>query len=222
MLSRQNLPMPLLRVVLQFLSLAVSVMDILVMSQDEASARRTKRARAAEPTIGTDSDVRRRTRTSDTNKTNHDMLVARAGVRQRDDSDHCVTPTGAKLACTPALDLLTATELQLDRHPHPTAGSVPVPLHLSGSDAPQRKGTHKIVTLGITPHRASGSGCGSNRDVPACLKHSGASPGKARCSELIAIDAQSTSPHDLPDVLGCAYRPRRCARCSIRGSVRPG
>ena len=46
MLSRQNLPMPLLRVVLQFLSLAVSVMDILVMSQDEASARRTKRARA--------------------------------------------------------------------------------------------------------------------------------------------------------------------------------
>ena len=37
MLSRQNLPMPLLRVVLQFLSVvAVSVMDILVMSQDEA------------------------------------------------------------------------------------------------------------------------------------------------------------------------------------------
>ena len=47
MLSRQNLPMPLLRVVLQFLSLAVSVMDILVMSQDEAAARRKKRARAA-------------------------------------------------------------------------------------------------------------------------------------------------------------------------------
>ena len=46
MLSRQNLPMPLLRVVLQFLSLAVSVMEILVISQDEASARRTKRARA--------------------------------------------------------------------------------------------------------------------------------------------------------------------------------
>ena len=124
---------------------------------------------------------------------------------QRDDSDHCVTPTGAKLACTFALDLLTATELQLDRHTHPTAVSVPVPLHLSGSCALQRKGTHKIVTLGVTPHRASGSGCGSNRDVPACLKHSGASPGKARCSELIAIDAQSTSPHDLPDVLGCAW-----------------
>ena len=102
------------------------------------------------------------------------------------------------------------------------AVSVPVPLHLSGCNALRRKGTRKRVTLGITPHRASGSGCGSNRDVPACLKHSGASPGKARCSELIAIDAQSTSPHDLPDVLGCAYRPRRCARCSIRGSVRPG
>ena len=41
--------------------------------------------------------------------------------------------------------------------------------------------------------------------VPACLKHSGASPGKARCSELIAIDAQSNSPHDPPDVLGCAW-----------------
>ena len=149
-------------------------------------------------------------------------LVARAGGSQRYDSDHSVMPTGAKLVRTFPLDLLTATELQLDRHTHPTAVSVPVPLHLSGSDAPQRKGTHKIVTLGITPHRASGSGCGSNRDVPACLKHSGASPGKARCSELIAIDAQSTSPHDLPDVLGCAYRPRRCARCSIRGSVRPG
>jgi hypothetical protein len=149
-------------------------------------------------------------------------LVARAGVRQRYDSDHSVMPTGAKLAGTFPLDLLTATELQLDRHTHPTAVSVPVPLHLSGCNALRRKGTRKSVTLGITPHRASGSGCGSNRDVPACLKHSGASPGKARCSELIAIDAQSTSPHDLPDVLGCAYRPRRCARCSIRGSVRPG
>ena len=114
-------------------------------------------------------------------------------------------PTGAKLAGTFALDLLTATELQLDRHTHPTAVSVPVPLHLSGCNALRRKGTRKSVTLGITPHRASGSGCGSNRDVPACLKHSGASPGKARCSELIAVDAQSTSPHDLPDVLGCAW-----------------
>ena len=47
MLSSQNLPVPLLRAVLQFLSLAVSVMDILVMSQDEAAARRKKRARAA-------------------------------------------------------------------------------------------------------------------------------------------------------------------------------
>ena len=37
-------------------------------------------------------------------------LVARAGGRQRDDSDHCVTPTGAKLACTFSVDLLTATE----------------------------------------------------------------------------------------------------------------
>ena len=150
------------------------------------------------------------------------LHLARAGAPQRDDSDHCVTPTGAKLVGTFALDLLTATEMQLYRHTHPTAVSVPVQLHLSGSDALRRKGTRKSVTLGITPHRASGSGCGSNRDVPACLKHSGASPGKARCSELIAIDAQSTSPHDLPDVLGCAYRPRRCARCSIRGSVRPG
>ena len=135
----------------------------------------------------------------------YSRLVARAGGRQRYDSDHCVMPTGAKLAGTFALDLLTATELQLDRHTHPTAVSVPVPLHLSGSNALRRKGTRKSVTLGITPHRASGSGCGSNRDVPACLKHSGASPGKARCSELIAIDAQSTSPHDLPDVLGCAW-----------------
>ena len=111
---------------------------------------------------------------------------------------------------------------ELYQRTHPTAVSALVQLFLSGSDALRRKGTRKSVTLGITPHRASGSGCGSNRDVPACLKHSGASPGKARCSELIAIDAQSTSPHDLPDVLGCAYRPRRCARCSIRGSVRPG
>ena len=154
-------------------------------------------------------------------------LVARAGVPQRYDIPITALfmPTGAKLACTFALDLLTATELQLDPRPaHSThcrecAGPV---RHLSGSDALRRKGTRKSVTLGITPHRASGSGCGSNRDVPACLKHSGASPGKARCSELIAVDAQSTSPHDLPDVLGCAYRPRRCARCSIRGSVRPG
>ena len=51
---------------------------------------------------------------------------------QRDDSDHCVTPTGAKLACTFSLDLLTATELQLDRHTHPTAVSVPVQLLFSG------------------------------------------------------------------------------------------
>ena len=151
-----------------------------------------------------------------------DRLVARAGVRQRYDSDHSVMPTGAKLAGTFALDLLTATNWSPQLHTHPTAVSVQLRWPLDGSRALQRKGTSKSVTFGITPHRASGSGCGSNRDVPACLKHSGASPGKARCSELIAIDAQSTSPHDLPDVLGCAYRPRRCARCSIRGSVRPG
>ena len=149
-------------------------------------------------------------------------LVARAGAPQRDDSDHCVTPTGAKLVRTFPLDLLTATQMQPQNGTVRTAGSAVLWLHFLGCDAFLRKGTHKSVTLGITPHRASGSGCGSNRDVPACLKHSVASPGKARCSELIAIDAQSTSPHDLPDVLGCAYRPRRCARCSIRGSVRPG
>ena len=43
MLSRQNLPMPLLRVVLQFLSLAVSVMDILVISRDGSSQKATQK-----------------------------------------------------------------------------------------------------------------------------------------------------------------------------------
>ena len=116
-----------------------------------------------------------------------------------------MTPTGAKLAGTFALDLLTATEMQPQYGTVRTAGSAIMWLHFLGCNALRRKGTRKSVTLGITPHRASGSGCGSNRDVPACLKHSDASPGKARCSELIAIDAQSTSPHDPPDVLGCAW-----------------
>ena len=155
-------------------------------------------------------------------------LVARAGVRQRDDSDHCVTPTVARNLCVPFLWTSSQPHTDAARQYGTvrTAGSAVLWLHFLGCDAFLRKDTHKIVTLGITPHRASGSGCGSNRDVPACLKHSGASPGKARCSELIAIDAQSTSPHDLPDVLGCAWMrlPAQEVRALFDSwrSVRPG